>query len=260
MPTAQWGSAWSIGQDTVAPTIHDSGDLKLTIGSTMATSASSKPISPVSALVSSTESSRTKIDIFRILFVCTGNVCRSVMAEAIAHRELAMRPGNQGSSYQAASAGTAAEDGIPLHPYTAEALTRFGIQSDSFFSHRLSGADIDTADLILSAGHEHRDQVVAIRPNASRRTYLLKEFPRLARSAEYRRIFAGEMSRARCIVEEAAKLRGRTGYRDPATDEIPDPKASRRAFFDCANVIDAVVRDVIDVLCDVRPPPVARRQ
>jgi protein-tyrosine phosphatase len=214
----------------------------------------------LSAQVSATISSRRKIDIFRILFVCTGNVCRSVMAEEIAHRELAMRLGNQVSSYQVASAGTAAEDGIPLHPYTAEALTRFGIKSGSFFSHRLSGADIDAADLILSAGHEHRDQVVAMRPNASRRTYLLKEFGRLASSAEYRGVHASDVSRARCTVEEVAKLRGRTGYRDPATDEIPDPKASRRAFFECANDIDAAVREVIDVLCEIRPPRGVRRQ
>jgi protein-tyrosine phosphatase len=199
-------------------------------------------------------------DAFRILFVCTGNVCRSVMAEEIAYRELAMRPSSQGSSYQVTSAGTSTEDGMPVHPYTAEALTRFGIQSGNFFSHRLCIADIDAADLILSAGQEHRDQVVAMRPNASRRAYLLKEFVRLAPFAEHREVMADEVSRARCLVEEVAKLRGRLGYRDPATDEIRDPAATKRAFFDCANIIDVAVREVIDVLCVTRPPQGVRRQ
>jgi protein-tyrosine phosphatase len=261
--TTVWKSTLSIAQDTRAPTIRESGDFKLTRmqGPTMrAASAPSWPIPPISARVTDAISGCTNIDTFRILFVCTGNVCRSVMAEEIAHRELAMRPGSQGSSYQVASAGTSAEDGIPVHPYTAEALTRFGIQSGSFFSRRLSGTDIDAADLILSAGQEHRDQVVAMRPNASRRAYLLKEFVRLAPFAEHGGVMADEVSRARCIVEGVAKLRGRLGYRDPATDEIPDPAATKRAFFDCANIIDVAVREVIDVLCDRRPPQAVHRQ
>jgi protein-tyrosine phosphatase len=230
-------------------------------GLTMTTaSALSWPIPPTSAGVTDAISGCTNIDAFRILFVCTGNVCRSVMAEEIAHRELAIRPGSQGSAYQVASAGTSAEDGIPIHPYTAEALTRFGIQSGSFFSHQLSAADIDAADLILSAGQEHRDQVVAMRPNASRRTYLLKEFVRLAPFAEHRGVMADEVRRARCIVEGVAKLRGRLGYRDPATDEIPDPAATKKAFFNCADIIDVAVREVIDVLCDTRPPHGVCRQ
>ena len=69
-----------------------------------------------------------------------------------------------------------------------------------------------------------------------------------------------EVRRARCIVEGVAKLRGRLGYRDPATDEIPDPAATKKAFFNCADIIDVAVREVIDVLCDTRPPHGVCRQ
>ncbi|HEY5987883.1 MAG TPA: hypothetical protein VIV12_16140, partial [Streptosporangiaceae bacterium] len=117
---------------------------------------------------------------FRILFVCTGNACRSVIAERLAAAGLRARLGAGAAPFHVASAGTGVPGGAPPHPYTAAALGRFGVGMEGFTSRGLTVADIDAADLILAAGWEHREQIVGMRPRASRRVFLLREFARLA--------------------------------------------------------------------------------
>ncbi len=186
---------------------------------------------------------------FRILFVCTGNVCRSVIAERLARREILARLGDEAGRFRVASAGTATRDRAPMHPYTVQALSWLGADTEGFRSRQLSACDIDQADLILSAGREHRDQVLAMRPSASRRTYLLREFARLAAVISPAAAVCGAAEQARDVVAVAARLRGRVPYVDPAADEISDPAADSRAFLGCAQAIDGSVRMVLDALC-----------
>lgn len=189
---------------------------------------------------------------FRILFVCTGNVCRSVIAERLARREIQARLGDEAGRFRVTSAGTASLDGSPMHVYAVQALSRLGADTDGFSSRQLTAADIDEADLILSAGQEHRDRVLVLRPGASRRTYLLREFARLAAvispTAEH---YPGQ--RARGVVAVAARLRGRVPYVDPAADEIADPAGNPQAFLGCAQLIDGSVGVVLDALCGSMP-------
>ena len=103
-----------------------------------------------------------------------------MIAERLAGRGLRARIGADARQFRVASTGTAALDGCPVHPYTVEALSKLGADGDVAASHALTAADIDAADLILTAGEEHRDAVLALRPGASRRVYLLREFGRLA--------------------------------------------------------------------------------
>lgn len=147
------------------------------------------------------------------------------------------------------SAGTASLDGCPVHPYTAEALTWLGANADGFASHALAAADIDAADLILAVGREHRNKVVAMRPTASRRAYLLREFARIAPFAARAAAGLSAADQARHLVAEVARLRGRVPYVEPAEDEIGDPQATPAAFLDCARTIDAVVSGALDELC-----------
>ena len=186
---------------------------------------------------------------FGILFVCTGNVCRSVLAERLARRGLRARLGADAWQFRVASAGTKSPDGCPVHPYTAEALTWLGADAEGFASHGLTAADVDAADLILAACQEHRDQVVATRPGTSRRAYLLREFARMAAYASGAADNMSTVDQARRLVAEVAKLRGRVPYVEPAEDEIADPVATPAAFLDCARAIDAVVSEALDALC-----------
>jgi protein-tyrosine phosphatase len=197
---------------------------------------------------------------FRILFVCTGNACRSVIAERLAAAGLRARLGADAAPFHVASAGTGVPGGAPPHPYTAAALGRFGVGMEGFSSRGLTAADIDAADLILSAGWAHREQIVAMRPRASRRVFLLREFARLAMLAAASPTGdgpagGGPVGRARHVVAEAAGLRGRAPYVEPGADDVADPELTRGAFNACADVIDAVLRDVLDALCGVRLAP-----
>jgi low molecular weight protein-tyrosine phosphatase len=186
---------------------------------------------------------------FRILFVCTSNVCRSVLAERLAQAGLRARLGDAAAPFVVRSAGTAGRPGTSLHPYTALALRRLGAPAGRFASRRLTAACLDVADLILCAGREHLDLVVAARPTASRRAYLLKEFARLAASAAPPDGSASPAGRARGVVTQAARLRGRVPYVEPAVDEIGDPKPTQEGFARCANVIHGAVGVVLDSLC-----------
>jgi protein-tyrosine phosphatase len=200
--------------------------------------------------------------------VCTGNACRSVIAERLAAAGLRARLGAGAAPFHVASAGTDVPGGAPPHPYTAAALSRFGVGMEGFTSRGLSVADIDAADLILSAGWEHREQIVGMRPRASRRVFLLREFARLAVLAAASPagggpagggpVGGGPVGWARHVVAEAASLRGRVPYVEPGADDVADPELTRGAFNACADVIDAVLRDVLNALCGVRLAPSER--
>jgi protein-tyrosine phosphatase len=203
---------------------------------------------------------------FTILFVCTGNVCRSVLAERLARRGIRARLGDEAARFAVRSAGTAARDGEPMHPYTRHALAGLDADTGGFASRQLTAGGIDAADLILSACAEHRNEVLGLRPAASTRSYLLREFARLA--AAIPRPPAAPyppypppgppypppgppdpVQRARDAVAAAARMRGRVPYVEPAADEIADPAADPEAFGICAKEIEAVVSPVLDVLC-----------
>lgn len=108
-----------------------------------------------------------------VLLVCTGNLCRSPMAEVILR---SMRP-----DLVIASAGTAAVDGTPWHPFTIEALQEAGYDFQPGVARRLRRADVRSAKLILTAEGAHRSVAIRLDPTAEDRTFTLLEAARLAR-------------------------------------------------------------------------------
>ena len=89
---------------------------------------------------------------YNLLFVCTGNTCRSPMAAAIARRE-AKRRGWQHVAVR--SAGTGAMEGAPASAETAKVLKEQGIDIEDHFSELVSGEHIRWADLILALSPSH---------------------------------------------------------------------------------------------------------
>lgn len=90
----------------------------------------------------------------RILTICTGNICRSPMAELILRR--AVQEAGLGDRVDVASAGTTGwEEGEPIDPRAAAELESRGISSGEHRARQATSAMLREADLILALDHDH---------------------------------------------------------------------------------------------------------
>lgn len=105
------------------------------------------------------------------LFVCTGNICRSPMAEAL------FRLATQGrSDYRAVSAGLGAVDGQAPSAHSVRAMKDIGVDISRQRSRMLTAEMVKQADYILGMTHSHVDTVMLLYPQAAEKTFLLREF------------------------------------------------------------------------------------
>jgi protein arginine phosphatase len=91
---------------------------------------------------------------FNMLFICTGNTCRSPMAAALARSELAQREWHH---VQVASAGTGALAGSPASEHVPVVLGELGIELEPHEAAELTAELVEWADsiLVMSAAHLH---------------------------------------------------------------------------------------------------------
>jgi protein-tyrosine phosphatase len=120
--------------------------------------------------------------------VCTGNICRSPMAEQILSAALLTSLQSSFGEDAAASlfaqvtiasAGIAAENGAAMTREAASESARFGGDASMHLAHRLTAADVQGADLILGMTRDHRRAIVALDPKSARIAFTLTEFVRL---------------------------------------------------------------------------------
>jgi protein-tyrosine phosphatase len=109
----------------------------------------------------------------RVLMVCTGNTCRSPLAEGILE---ALLPADLRGRVLVGSAGTVGAGGAPAMSFAREVALTQGIDISGHRSSELTRAGIDGSDLILAMAREHEDAVFALAPGARPRTFLLSEF------------------------------------------------------------------------------------
>src|ERR1041385_4649234 len=106
-----------------------------------------------------------------ILFVCTGNVCRSPMAEGLFRHATAGR-----NTYRALSAGLGALDGQPPSTYAVQAMNEIGLDISQQRSRMLTADLVRSADYIFGMTHSHVDSVMLLYPQMAEKVFLLREF------------------------------------------------------------------------------------
>jgi protein-tyrosine phosphatase len=107
---------------------------------------------------------------FSVLVVCTGNSCRSPMAQVMLAHML------EGTPVFVYSAGTAAPEGNPATALAVEAMGEVGLDLTRHRARQLEPEMIRAADLVLVMEEYHRQRVLESVPEAAGRTWLLLSF------------------------------------------------------------------------------------
>jgi protein-tyrosine phosphatase len=124
------------------------------------------------------EAALARLASYMVLFVCTGNTCRSPMACALMQRQMAAQLGSPTDELERrglliASAGTAAQAGGPASREAIQVMSERGMDISQHESQPLSERLVRFADRILTMTRGHREAILAQWPNAAPRTHLL---------------------------------------------------------------------------------------
>jgi protein-tyrosine phosphatase len=112
-----------------------------------------------------------RVCVKKLIFVCTGNTCRSPMAEGLLKHLLGPDCG-----WDISSAGVCAANGYPASPGALEAMGEKGLDLSRHRSRHLSPERIEEADLLVTMTRGHRDAILAIAPESEGKVFLLKSF------------------------------------------------------------------------------------
>jgi protein-tyrosine-phosphatase len=159
-----------------------------------------------------------------VLFVCTGNICRSPFAERYATL-LAERAGASGWSF--ASAGVGAVVGAPIEPAMVRELEERGGSPDGFAARQLDHRVLSAADWVVT--FEDRQ-----------RRWVLEEFSDRLRTTVTLGRLAATVPRLDPGLTGEDALREAAGIRRPAdaADDVPDPYGrAPAAYAACARTI-----------------------
>jgi low molecular weight protein-tyrosine phosphatase len=177
---------------------------------------------------------------FSVLFVCTGNICRSPTAEALARSELARYPG---VPIQVSSAGSHALEGNPAASRSVLAASARGAGLERHVARELTRQRVRAADLVLCMAAEHRPFVLGYDRSAAGRTFLLATFARVAGQRDW-----PATSPAELVALAAEHAREQDG--DDVDDPLGGPAGTYAA---CAERLDGLVTPVIAALVRTLP-------
>jgi protein-tyrosine phosphatase len=161
---------------------------------------------------------------FTVLLVCTGNICRSALAERLGRAYLVESLGEHADAIRIVSAGTRAVVDSAMHPDSALVLQGYGAEAGDFRARQLTEAHPAEADLILTMTRAHRRDVLHVAPRALSRTFTLREAADLLRLLGEDHQPPGDDFRERAsgLVRALAEARSMRAA-DGAADDVPDP-------------------------------------
>ncbi|WP_137655298.1 arsenate reductase/protein-tyrosine-phosphatase family protein [Bifidobacterium moukalabense] len=173
-----------------------------------------------------------------IMFVCTGNICRSPMGELLLTKYLT------GTTVRVSSAGTR---GLPMHqidPSSARLMDSVGIESSGFRSRRLTRQMADEADLILCFEKGQRKDIVALAPAAVRYTFLLSDFANMCEYCARNGMVKGLtiQERLQSVIKSSSMIRPML----PTPRDIEDPHGRTfDKFRTAANQTNTSIRTIL---------------
>lgn len=161
--------------------------------------------------------------------VCTGNICRSPLAEQLIRLQVEPLGG------RVTSAGTMGLDAAPMPTDALRLAAEVGVPADMSAAHRsrfMTEQILQSPSLVLGMSREHRKRIVELAPAKMRTAFTLREFARLAehvsddeiRAAADAAFGTDAAARVKAAAQAVAGMRGAVPPpADPADDDIIDP-------------------------------------
>lgn len=179
-----------------------------------------------------------------IMFVCTGNVCRSPMGELLLSRYL------EASTITVSSAGTRGMICREIDPLAGRLMTAVGIDSSGFRSRRLTRHLCESADLILCFEEAQRTAIVTLAPTVVPRTFMLTDFANMSEYCARRSMVQGTtlQERLMSVVNAAPMVRPLM----PLPADIADPHGKELPQF--REAADQTNRAIRRILMSMRKP------
>ena len=163
----------------------------------------------------------------KVLFVCTGNICRSPMAELMFPLFF------HHAGIETDSAGTQGLISNPIDPSSARLMELDGIDSSAFRSKRLTPQLAMDSDLILCFTEHQRNKIIALAPRVRTRTFVLSDFANLCKYfSDHNLLRSGTVeNRLHEVIYNASMVR----HALPAAEDIDDPYRKEFSAFQKAH-------------------------
>lgn len=108
----------------------------------------------------------------KIMFVCTGNICRSAMAEKLLEKKVK----ENNLDIEVYSCGTYAENGDYSTLEAIEVMNEYGVDMKTHRATNIRKSNIEQMDLILCATRNHKNMVLNLYPKLEGKVYTMKEY------------------------------------------------------------------------------------